>query len=335
MKVFVAALDWGLGHVTRLLPVIDTLKNQNHEIVIGATKRQELLYRELFPDLKYIPIPAYAPIYSGGKSQLLTIFLFLPRFLQGIKKEQKLIRKLVDLYQLDRIISDNRYGLYHKTVESILITHQVQPQIPQVPGFLRNIFYRRLSKYINRFTKCWVPDYTQNKRLTGILSESSKQIEIPVEFIGIQSRFRLIQAERISVSPQVLVLISGPEKQRSVFEKIVHQKLFKITSRLHYLIVRGLPDGQTVFPNSINHCRPEKLKALILNAEYIICRSGYSTIMDLCYLNRKALLIPTPGQTEQEYLARHVSNIWGFNFITQQQLEVSTIERILNKSKSR
>jgi len=41
----------------------------------------------------------------------------------------------------------------------------------------------------------------------------------------------------------------------------------------------------------------------------VISRSGYTTIMDLAVLEKKAYFIPTPGQNEQEYLAKRLTKL--------------------------
>jgi hypothetical protein len=304
MKTFVSALDWGLGHATRIIPIIKELIDKGDEVIIGASNNQKTIYQEFFPELKIIRLPSASPVYSKGNNQVLSVFIFFPRFYFSIIREHIAIKSIVRKYGIEKIISDNRYGLYHRSVYSIFLGHQLNILLPRKIVFLQT-FVNRLNCFaINQFNECWIPDNKPGKALTGELSVPRFKLSIPIIYRGVLSRFSIVEAEEVEHIPELLVLISGPERQRTVFEKCILKSLDEYKTPISYLIVRGIPaETKNSLPNSLNHCSAEQLKTLILKSKYIICRAGYSTVMDLVYLNRTAMLIPTPGQTEQEYIA--------------------------------
>jgi len=300
----VAPLDWGLGHATRCIPLIRELLAQGAEVWLAGEGAQAALLKEAFPDLPLLNLPGYQVEYAKTKTGLVfRLLLQIPRILVSIRQEHRWLKKAVRDHQLDAVISDNRFGLYHKTIPGIFITHQLRIQVPvmkRAEQWLQRINYR----YISRFTACWVPDHATAPGLAGALSHPEKMPAVPVSYIGPLSRF-----ERIGqpvVSPHLLALLSGPEPQRSLLE----EKL--IAELVHYngtaTLLRGLPGNSSMMPSTnmlriYNHLPSAALNEELHKAPIVICRSGYSTLMDLAALEKKSILVPTPGQTEQEYLA--------------------------------
>ncbi|MBN2484615.1 MAG: hypothetical protein JXB34_01445 [Bacteroidales bacterium] len=310
MNYLVAALDWGLGHTTRILPLIKELCNNHHQVIIGASPGQETIYEEYFPQLSVIALPSISPKLSAGKQQITAICKFLPRFFQGNRRDRLLVKKAIKIYDIHCILSDNRYGFRNKKVYSILVTHQLNVLLPKQLKFFQPLVQFFIRCYINQFNECRVPDNEPPRNLSGILSLPLPKLKCKVVFIGSLSRLQLSECDNKQINyPEILFLISGPETQRSRFEHIILSELKKLPAHNTYLLVRGLPNATgNNMKNSLNHADGQTLKALIINAKYIICRSGYSTIMDLYCLGRTAMLVPTPGQPEQEYLAVYLQS---------------------------
>lgn len=209
---------------------------------------------------------------------------------------------MVQNLQPDLIISDNRYGLYHSTTPCIFITHQLNIQSGN--SWLNKIIRKINYRYINRFTRCWIPDTETSDNLAGKLAHPTLLPEKPVDYIGPLSRFsRKILAEKFTLT----ILLSGPEPQRTIFENILLGQISQVKGTIAF--VRGLPDAETLPEiqqdglSFYNHLPASQLEDLLNESQLVVCRAGYSTIMDLVALEKKAILVPTPGQTEQEYLA--------------------------------
>lgn len=307
-KLLVAPLDWGLGHATRCVPVIRDLLNNNCEVWLAGEGAQEKLLREEFPSLPFLPLKGYRIKY--GKSGLTgKILLQVPSILRSIKEENKWLKKQVSNHGFDAVISDNRYGLYHEKIFSVFITHQLYIK-SSLGKWSEKILQQWNYKLINKFNECWIPDEEGENNLAGELSHPGKLPSIPVKYIGPLSRFT-------SFSPlgdggirgHLLIILSGPEPQRTILENNVIDQIVNYPATA--TIVRGLPGEKNIIPSTntihfYNHLSTEELNTESMKAEFIISRSGYSTIMDIACVQKKSILIPTPGQTEQEYLADHL-----------------------------
>lgn len=305
-RILIAPLDWGLGHATRCIPLIRELLANGADVWLAGEGAQAALLSEEFPALPLLEIPGYHIRYARTRWGLAgTIALQAPRLLRVIRTEHEWLKKTVTACDIDAVISDNRYGLYHESIPCIFITHQLLIKTPfgkRADGWLQKLNYR----YINRFRACWVPDHESANNLAVTLSHPLIKPRIPVRYTGPLSRFT--KKEQSVIKDQLLLILSGPEPQRSLLEeKIIEQVA-------HYpgpaTIVRGLPGAAGLVPSTnqirfYNHLPAESLNEELLKAEWVISRSGYSTLMELAGLQKKSILIPTPGQTEQEYLARY------------------------------
>ena len=254
-----------------------------------------------FTGLEYIQIEGYDVRYGDKKGNFITSILSqLPRLYSIIRRERAWLDEQMKLHQFDLIISDNRYGLYHPECYSVFITHQLNVISGLGVGadrLLRRIHY----SFLRRFTACWVPDAEGNINLSGILGHPTELPE-PTLYLGPLSRMENLPAKS---SLDLLIVLSGPEPQRTILETILLSQLTKFQG--DWLLVRGLPSAEeTGIPYTVNYLGTTALNQFLCDAGMVICRSGYTSIMDLAKLQKKAILIPTPGQTEQEYLATHL-----------------------------
>ncbi len=317
-----APLDWGLGHATRCIPIIRALIFAGFGVIIAAEGAQANLLQTEFPDLQVLPLEGYRVRYSRHPAWLpLVLLRQLPRLFSVINRENLWLKDIILEHQIDLVISDNRYGLFTKQVPCIFITHQLRIKAPFF--FVEYILQRINYRYINRYTACWVPDIPGNVNAAGALSHPKKLPKIPVHYIGLLSRFRQRPAEK---KYNYCILLSGPEPQRSLLEQKLLIQLADLNERI--LLVRGKPgDTETITaPNHItveNHLPHIELQMALLQSHYIVSRSGYTTVMELLSLNKKAILIPTPGQTEQKYLAKKLKKEHFCFTVSQKRLNCS------------
>ena len=326
VSVLVAPLDWGLGHATRCIPIIKELSRQGARVIVAASGSQKQLLKQEFPNLECLEIPAYNIRYKPGFFLKWALLLRIPALLRQIKRENRWLAEIVRNYKIDGLISDNRYGLYHKSLYCVFLTHQVYIQSglgagkkSDHPAINAHWVDKQILKWnyrlISKFSACWIPDQPGSHSIAGALTHPPgipPPPSIPFQYIGILSRFHYSE-QRVKEN-SLLILISGPEPQRTRFEKKLLSQLTGI--HLDIVLVRGLPGSKDPIPfqhdrlKIYNHLNAAALNELLLESEYIVARSGYSTMMDLIKLRRNAILVPTKGQTEQEYLARfmHLHN---------------------------
>lgn len=302
-KILVAPLDWGLGHATRCIPVISELEKQGAEVIIASDGRSLDLLKKEFPHLKFIRLKGYRIFYYKNLSMPFTILLQFPKIIRAVRSEHRELKKIICEERINAVISDNRYGLHSKEILCVFITHQIGIVLPRSLKIAEWLVYRINKFFIDKYNECWIPDSAGKKNLSGKLSHlanwSGKE-----RFIGVLSRFK--SKEDIPKQYDILVILSGPEPQRTLLENLLKEQI--IRTSLRTLLVRGITE-ETVTEkitenfSAVSFLDSEQLNTAILAADIIISRSGYSTIMDLAVLGKKAILIPTPGQTEQEYLA--------------------------------
>lgn len=320
--VLIAPLDWGLGHATRCIPIIKELIANHYTVIIAAAANTEALLKNEFPQLVFLYLDGYNVNYSKTKWGLpLKLIAQLPKIYKAIKKENNWLQKAIDEYKIDIVISDNRPGLFSKKIKCIYITHQltIKAKIFFIERWLQKIHY----KYINKFTECWVPDYEGEKSLAGILSNPKTKPKIPLKYINPLSRF--IKKE-LPIIYDAAIVLSGPEPQRTIFENIILNQLKNTTKKM--VLVRGLPENnvklniENLNITTHNFLNADRLNEVMLQSSLIISRSGYSTIMDLEVLQKKAVLVPTPGQTEQEYLAKLLAAKSSYKFVVQNEFNI-------------
>ncbi len=304
----VAPLDWGLGHATRSIPVIDMLLQKGCEVWIATAGAQEKLLKEAFPKCKFLHLQGYG-VYYGRYGVLVNLLRQVPGIRQHIKREHAWLQQTINTHGFNGVISDNRYGLYSSYVPTVLITHQLALQIPMWCSFATPFVQKALYKYINSFDECWVPDLPEeNSSLAGRMSHPSKLPKSKVYYIGWLSRFNNLTADAafIKRNQTIMISLSGPEPQRTLLESKILQQIAQVDKPI--VLVRGLPGITQNLPESknmkvFNHLATSEMANLMQTCRLLICRSGYSTLMDAFTLNTPLACVPTPGQTEQEYLA--------------------------------
>jgi uncharacterized protein (TIGR00661 family) len=315
-----------LGHATRCISLIKAFLNSNCKVIIACNDVQKQLLQQEFSNLSFLQLQGYDITYNKHPKLLtLSILQQLPKIATAIKNEHAWLDSIIDKHKIDIVISDNRYGLYSAKAHCIFITHQLQIKAPL--GIVEKLLQRVNYQYIQRFNACWVPDFENDNNIAGTLSHPKHLPKVPVNYIGPLSRFDVaINQEK---EYDFCVSLSGPEPQRTALENIILQQIEKqnITSKI--VLVRGLPKALNIpdVPENVivfNHLNGNDLGNVFARSQYLICRSGYTTVMELLALQKKAILIPTPGQTEQEYLAKKLQlQGWcysvaqsEFNFVT-------------------
>ena len=324
-RVLIAPLDWGLGHATRCIPIISTLIKQHCTVFVAAEGQAKTLLQKEFPHLQFIELRGYRVKYSRYTWWMpVKLLLQLPKIIFRIQAENRWLKKTIKENNIDGVIADNRMGLYHKQIPCVYITHQLT--IKTGVGFTESIAQKIHYHYINKFRACWVPDVEGELNLAGELSHPATLPQVPVTYIGLLSRF---QKEEFQNKYDVCIILSGPEPQRTVFEKIILADIDKMHGKI--CLVRGLPQ-ETKIPElnntSIeikNHLPADELSITIQQSKIIISRCGYSTVMDLVKLQKKAILVPTPGQTEQEYMAKYLQAQKLFYCVDQKSFSLSEV----------
>lgn len=330
LKILVAPLDWGLGHASRCLSIINELLNQGCSVWLAGHGNSGVLLREAYPHLPYTEINGYNIFYQKAKQKLpVSIALQAFKIRNAIRKEHHILDQLIQQYQFDAVISDNRFGMYSPKTYSVFITHQLA--IYSGLNVLADIVVRRMNYgYIHRFNECWIPDFEGSENLAGSLSHPAS-LPSNASYIGPLSRMKTGDAV---MQYDLCIVLSGPEPLRTRWEERLIAGLRGFKGKA--LLVRGLPleiqlpevnEGLSI----VNHLPADSLAQALAGAEWILCRSGYSSVMDLIALGKKAIIVPTPGQAEQEYLARYLQQKGYFISVTEQELDIqSAIEAAAN-----
>jgi len=280
----------------------------NCNILVACNSDQKLVLVKEFPEITFKELEGYNLRYgTKGWLTILYIILQIPKILIQINRENRWLQGLLLEHKADFILSDNRYGFFSSKIPSIFITHQLS--IRTGLGSLADKLIRFFNyRSINNFTACWVPDWAGKENLAGTLSHPAELPTVPVQWLGALSRFEsCVQSD--SMKKDILIILSGPEPQRTLLEKKILAEAILINRP--FVLVRGLP-GNTESLNApahikvFNYLPAAELNNYLCNAAYVISRSGYTSIMDYMKLGVKAILIPTPGQAEQQVLAVHL-----------------------------
>lgn len=299
-RILVAPLDWGMGHATRCIALIKNYQQQGCRVIVAAPHAIEVRLRQSLENVEYVQILGYEIKYHKHLPVWLSVLIQAGKIRKAIRDEHRWLLKNAEALNLSRIISDNRYGMWHPSIHSILLTHQIQP-IPPFGGRIAKFFVKRaMCRLLKNFNEIHVPDFEDENRISGKLSEPFNNPP-PVSYIGLLSRFTKPSTESV-VPNTMLAILSGPEPHYSRFyarmkEKALHEGL--VFRALGWKLPEN-SDGSDVLLNFSD----DEFAIAIAKADKVVCAAGFSTLCDLHALGRKAELYPTPGQTEQEYLAK-------------------------------
>ena len=319
-NVLIAPLNWGLGHASRCIPIIrQQIADGNRVIIASDGISLSLLIKE-FPNLESVELPSYDITYPKGRQLIWHLLKMSGKVMTAISKENIFLSTLVDKYNLDLIISDNRFGMYHKGVYSVYITHQTNIQA----GKVSKIANRFHQYYMSRFNEIWIPDSEGNKSVAGELSDyKGGQV---AKYIGILSRFKY--DENVEVKNKMLIVLSGPEPQRSFLEDIILSEIENINTDITLILGKVEKIQKSIKKGNItqyNFMTSADLEKEMKESSLVVARAGYSTIMDLKTLKKKAFLIPTPGQGEQLYLAKHLKENKICNYVCQDKFSLKEV----------
>ncbi len=320
----VAPLNWGLGHATRCIPIINNLILQGYTPIIASDGNALQLLKKEFPTLKALELPSYEIEYpENGTDFKWKMIKNMPKMYDAITREKKLVKSWVKEFELSGIISDNRLGVRSKKIPSVFITHQLNV----LTGNTTWISSKLHQLVIHKYAECWVPDFSEFPNLTGKLGHLDT-VDSHIRYIGPLSRFEKKPTE---IKNNLLVVLSGPEPQRTQLEKKLSSELLKFEGKI--LFVRGVVETEQRFRENenitfVNFMTSRDLEKAFNESEIVLCRSGYTTIMDLAKLGKKAFLIPTPGQYEQEYLAKKLKADGMLPYAKQEDFRVTNLLEI-------
>jgi len=288
-SVLLAPLDWGLGHTTRCFPIIKRLLLHDIDVLVACNAEQAKLIHKDFPSVFVVPLEGYKLKYGTHRiSTILTIVLQIPKILIAINRERNWLKDFIQSHKMNAVISDSRFGMCVPGLHSIFMTHQLKIKSP-LGKWTENILQKLNYSFINKFSECWVIDFEENG-LAGELSHTNKLPNSKTKFIGAVSRFQRTEDNDDSID--LLVILSGPEPQRSIFEKIIRENLESFK-------------GIVAFAKGT--LSTSEMQELFQKSKYVISRTGYTTVMDIVAMRKKSILVPTPGQSEQEYLGKYLT----------------------------
>jgi len=325
-NILVAPLNWGLGHATRCIPIIQELEKNGFTPIIASDGIALLLLQKEFPHLESLEFPSYKIEYAKeGKDFKWKLIKNIPKIILAVFEEKKIIKELVNKYDLKGIISDNRLGVYSKKVPSVFITHQLNV----LSGNTTWISSKLHQHFIKKFTECWVPDFQESPNLTGKLGHL-KNSNLNLKYLGPLSR---LEQKELIYKYELMVILSGPEPQRTMLEEKLLYELQHYNGNV--VFIKGKVDAhqkKEIIKNITfyNFMTSKEIENAYNESELVLCRSGYTTIMDLAKLGKKAFFIPTPGQFEQEYLAKRLKRNGIAPFAKQDDFRIENLLEIQN-----
>jgi uncharacterized protein (TIGR00661 family) len=324
--VLVSPLSWGLGHATRDLPIIRCMLARGHHVTVVATGRALALLRQEVPQCDFVEIKDYPTPYSATRFFVPKFLAMAPVMLAAIERETILVRRLFKRQKFDLILSDNRFRVRSDDVPSFCISHQLRFMTPQSLRFFEFLTEFFNWVYLRPFDRIIVPDAPdESQNLSGRMSHQMRWLKPgkQVYYAGI-----LASVSRMDVPEDVdvFVSISGPEPQRTELERIVMERIADVKAD-RIVITLGKPEVKEVRQVGRNitvygYLDRKGQQEMMNRAKLVVCRSGYTTVMELAELGKKALMIPTPGQTEQEYLGRYYQEHGFFHSVSQYKLDL-------------
>jgi hypothetical protein len=321
-NILICPLEWGLGHAGRMIPLASKLLDRQNTVFIGAGKEHTDFFRNELQGLIYIDFPGFTTRYSRHLPQYIALLLKTPLLFYHIIAEHIRLKRIIHENKIDIVISDNRIGLWNSRIKTVYVTHQPVIPLPEKLKFLEWIGILFHRYFIRKYSFCFIPDLPGEINFSGRLTH---KVKLPgnTRFIGILSRFTSRSFSSHDNKAGYLhntLILSGPEPQKGILREKIVMALEQ--DELPTVILEGKPadPGGNIMSGKIisyNHLPANEMQDIIIGSEHIVTRSGYTTIMELISLNCTALLIPTPGQTEQEYLAEYLSGKGWFTTLQQ------------------
>jgi len=324
--ILVAPLNWGLGHATRCIPIIKALQDNNFIPIIASDGIALDLLKKEFPYLKFLELPSYQIEYAkNGKYFKWKLLKNCPKMIEAILEEKRLVKKWVKKHDIDGIISDNRLGVFSKKVPSVFITHQLNVMTGNTT-WITSLLHQNIIK---KYTECWIPDTLGTPNLAGELSHL-KNPDLNIKYIGPLSR---LHPKKVETKYDLMIILSGPEPQRGLLEEKLKKEIPLYNGNV--LFIKGIIEKeqkkeQIDNVTFYNFMHSRQLEQALNESNTIVCRSGYTSIMDLSKLNKKAFFIPTPGQYEQEYLAKKLKKEGLVPYIEQDLFTIKNLDEINN-----
>ncbi len=323
-KILVAPLNWGLGHATRCIPIIEALENNGYIPIIASDGVALQMLQKEFPHLQSLELPSYHIEYAkNGAFFKWKMIKNSPKMIDAILQEKKTIRQWIDEYDIAGIISDNRLGVYSKKIPSVFITHQLNV----LTGNTTWISSKVHQHIIKKFNQCWIPDVETKPNLSGKLGHLENPEE-NIKYIGPLSRLHRKPTDK---KYDLMVILSGPEPQRGMLEEQLTQEMGQFKGKVVFIKGKIEPEQKIEQVSNVtyyNFMNTEQLENTFNESEIVLCRSGYTTIMDLAQLGKKAFFIPTPGQYEQEYLAKKLKKEGLVPFAKQEDFKIENLLEI-------
>ncbi len=324
-NILICPLEWGLGHAGRMIPLAEALMKRGHNVIAASGREHLALFLKEIPGIATISFSGFKPSYSRSLPQWLALLGYLPAFVFHLLRDNVRLGRIVDQHRIDIVISDNRFGLWTRKARCVYFTHMLRIPMPRMLRFLEPLAGWTHRLVINRYDLCFIPDMPGKNNLSGDLSHGMK-LPHHARYAGIISRFSGIapSSGKKPEKPYITILLSGPEPQKSIFRNLVLDSL--ADDKRLIVIMEGKPEdkGEKTVVNSrvISYAHPERdvMRELLEGSSLIITRPGYTTLMDLSLLGLTALTVPTPGQTEQEYLASFLGQEGRFRSMRQKDL---------------
>jgi uncharacterized protein (TIGR00661 family) len=323
-NILVAPLNWGLGHATRCIPIIKALEENGFNPILASDGVALDMLKKEFPHLKALKLPSYEIEYAkNGANFKWKMLKNTPKMIEAVVNEKKVVKSWIKEYNLSGIISDNRLGVVSKKIPSVFITHQLNVltgNTTWISGKLHRLI-------IKKFAECWVPDVKETPNLTGKLGHL-KNPDFDIRYIGPLSRF---EKKPLPKKYDLMVILSGPEPQRGILEKLLQTEVLFYNGKVVFIkgiIEAGQKTKQVENVTFYNFMTTSELEQAFNESKMVLCRSGYTAIMDLAKLGKKAFFIPTPGQYEQEYLAKKLKKERLVPFAKQEDFRIENLMEI-------
>ena len=322
--ILIAPLNWGLGHATRCIPIIKALLDHNYIPIIASDGIALDLLRKEFPYIQFLKLPSYQIEYAkNAKKFKWKLLKNCPKMINAILNEKKMVAKWIKKHGIDGIISDNRLGVFSKKIPTVFITHQLNVMTGNTTWITSKLHQHIIKKY----AVCWVPDLAETPNLTGKLGHIEKN-DLNLKYIGPLSR---MQKKETPILYDLMIILSGPEPQRSMLEEKLRTEILRYAGKV--IFIKGIieKDQKKEQINNVtyyNFMSTRQLEQTFNESNTVLCRSGYTSIMDLAKLNKKAFFIPTPGQYEQEYLAKKLKNEGLVPYAEQDDFKIENLAEI-------